>query len=249
MSVPMAVRCGLVVDFDELQGLESGRGQGARNGPRAAASSRRLAAMRHPRTRLAALVLPLLAFAACQSAPPIELRSGLRLAPAFDALNPSDIAILPIQDGTPERSFSPYAREMRRRMAQTLVERLYSPLGPDHVDRILAESAATITAPVDQTQLAMVAGRFQADAVLGVQVSRWDTSRIDQTDQVDFSAEVLMLASGSKEVLWTGRVEGRVKAGGAGPAPIGHEAKIQSAVEVFADSLARELPIRRLGTP
>lgn len=181
----------------------------------------------------------------CQSEPPVRMAASLRVAPELLTLRPADIAILPIEDGTLTRSFGPLEGRMRAALVKQLAERLYSPLDPSHVDRRLRDTGRLATgSPVDGTWLGSVRGSFGEDAVLGVRITQWDVSKIMDTRRVQFSAELLMLGSQTGATLWSGRVEGSVKAGGDGPAPLGREQRIESAADVVAGAIAPGLPNR-----
>lgn len=187
--------------------------------------------------------------AGCQSEPPVRMVASLRVAPELMTLRPADVAILPIEDGTLARSFGPLEGRLRAALVKQLAERLYSPLAPDHVDRRLRDTGRFATgSPLDAAWLGGVRSTFDEDAVLGVRVTQWDVSKIMDTRRVQFSAEILMLSSATGVTLWSGRVEGSVKAGGDGPAPLGREQRIESAADVVAAALAAELPVRVAGS-
>ncbi len=202
--------------------------------------------MRCLRPILACLLLGLVT--ACESEPPVRLAAALRASPELAVERPSDIAIPPIEDGTVARSFGPLEATMRGALVKQLAERMYSPLAPAHVDLRLRETGRLATgSPVDPNWLGGVRNTFGEDAVLGLRITQWDVSKIMDTRRVQFSAEVLMLGTKSGATLWSGRVEGSVKSGGEGPAPLGREQRIESAAQVVAEALARELPPRSPG--
>lgn len=199
--------------------------------------------MRSPSPFLACLLLGFVA--ACQSEPPLRVAAALRASPDLAVERPADIAILPIEDATVARSFGVLEGRMRQGLVTRLAERLYSPLAPQHVDQKLREAGKLATgSPVDAAWLGGVKGTCGEDAVLGVRITHWDVSKIMETRRVQFAAEVLMLGARSGALLWSGRIEGSAKSGGEGPAPLGREQRVESAVDVVADALARELPPR-----
>lgn len=200
------------------------------------------------RTANSTLSVLLLALCACQSQPARQISSGLRLTPAFDEVRPSQIAILPIEDGTPDRSFASHADTLRAEIERGLAERAYSPLAPGYVDtKLRAIGKYGTGSPLDAEWLGSVRNAFQEEAVLGVRVVDWDTRRVVETRRVEFSVDVLMLAAESGATLWSGRLEGNVKAGGEGASPLTRAQQIESAVEVLAEALVDELPIRSPG--
>lgn len=202
-----------------------------------------------PKLRSLAL-LPFVVLGACRSTMPSDLRRALVVSPSLAAQQPADIAVLPIQDGTPGRVLEPHYQVLRKQIAAALAKQLYSPLAPRHVDERLGGGAASAgagrieVAAVDASFVKGIAGRCDEDAVLGVRVTRWDEASIMENARVHVSAEVLMVGR-EGAVLWSGTVQGWVKSGGDGPAPIARQARTVSALQVFADSLIAELPQRR----
>jgi hypothetical protein len=199
--------------------------------------------MRSLRPLLACVLLGFVA--ACQSEPPLRVAAALRASPELGTERPIDIALLPVEDATVARSFGVLELRLRQALVKQLADRLYSPLAPEHVDRRLRETGKLATgSPVDPSWLGGVRGSFEEDAVLGVRITHWDVSKIMETRRVQFAVEVLMLGAKSGATLWSGRMEGSAKAGGEGPAPLGREQRIESAVDVVADALSAELPPR-----
>ncbi len=184
-----------------------------------------------------------LALTACQSAPPVVLKSGLEVTAALAALRPIDVAILPVEDATADKVVAPYLSGLRKKVSEALIVQRYSPLALDAVDRGLGKAGGS---PVDPAFLAQIAGRLGDNAVLGIRITRWDAAKIMQNGRVDFSAEVLMIGSKDKDVLWRGMVSGSVKAGGSGPSPLGESRRFESCAELFAQYLIAELPEREL---
>ncbi len=187
----------------------------------------------------------LLAFAltACQMAPPVVLDSDLKVTAALAELRPIDVAVLPVEDSSFDKSITPYLATMRKHISAALVVQRYSPLAIDAVDRGLADASGS---SVDQAFLNSVAGRFEEDAVLGIRVTRWDARKIMQNARIEFSAEVFMIATKDQQPLWSGMVSGSIKAGGDGPSPIGESRRFESTAALFAEALIAELPERQL---
>lgn len=193
-----------------------------------------------------AVLSVLLAAAACESQPAAVLTSGLQLTSGFAELQPSTIAILPIEDGTADGAFGAIAERMRTSMESELADRAYAPLAPRYVDdKLTAIGKAGTGSPVDTAWLGGVRNAFQEEAVLGIRVTSWDSRRVVESGRVQFRLQVLMLDSSTGAVLWSGPLEGSVKAGGEGPSPIARDQRIESAAAVLGVELVRKLPIRQ----
>lgn len=196
-----------------------------------------------------ALILGALGAASCQTpAPPV--RRSLQTSPELLTKSPADIAVLPVVDASRGGRLTRELREaLREDIAVALArERFYSPLNVEYVDRMMAEQAVSVDDPaiVDAAWLAKVAGKFGEDAVLGVRVTRWDDSKLMADARVRFALEITMVDAATGKVLLSGQLEGEVKAGGEGPAPLGRIARARAAVRELARVLARELPRRRV---
>jgi hypothetical protein len=191
-------------------------------------------------------VLGCLMGAACDTKPPADVQSSLSTSPDFHVANPTDIAVLPVEDSTPDRRAAPHLDTIRSELVLALVRQRYSPLAVRAVDGQFAAEAASIkkagvTAPAS---LQRVAGKFGEDAVLGVRVDSWDESSLSVDNELRFSSDVALLDSKSKKMLWSGHLNGRVKAGGFGPAPLDPEEKARSAAREFAAALIERMPRR-----
>jgi hypothetical protein len=183
---------------------------------------------------------------ACQAPPSVDLVSSPRASAQLELLRPVDIAVLPVEDATPERSFGDYEAVLRQRVAGALVSRRYTPLANTMVDEALSARGEIRTgSPVDAAYATKIAGAFEEDAVLGIKMVDWDVSSIMRDGRVGFAVEVLLVESEGHNVLWSGRLEGTAKSGGDGPAPVRREPRTISAVEVLADALVEQLPARR----
>lgn len=192
-----------------------------------------------------AVLISLLSFAACQTGPAIQVSSGLRLAPAFTAAPPSQIAILPVEDGTAGAALGDLAERLRTSFQRELALRAYSPIAPSYVDqRLEAVGKAGAGSPVDPTFVGALKGGFQEEALVGFRVLRWDDSRIVETRRAQFSLEVLMIGASTGETLWSGQIGGAVKAGGEGASPLTRARQIEAAIDEVARVLASELPVR-----
>lgn len=189
-------------------------------------------------------VVALVALCACVQRPPADVQSSVIAAPDLYTVNPADIAVMPVEDATPDRRVTPHLDLIRQEVAKSLVGRLYSPLTARAVDAQLATDPlrGTVT---DATLLGKVAGRFGEDAVLGLRITQWDESKIMATNRIQFSADVTMVDAKGKRTLWSGNFTGDVKAGGSGPAPLDRDEKVRSAAIGFAQELISRLPSRK----
>ncbi len=184
------------------------------------------------------------ALAACQTLPPAVLSRSLVATPELTTRQPRDIAVLPIQDATAGRVLTANLEHLRDEIARALARQAYSPLSAGHVDARIGREASSKGSAVDASHVRGLAPKCESDAVLGIRFSDWDESTLMDDARARFGAEVLMLATDGT-VLWSGRVEGSVKAGGEGPAPLTRAARSRAAVDVFARALIDELPPRR----
>lgn len=196
-----------------------------------------------------ALILGALGATSCRTpAPPI--RRSLQTSPELLTKSPADIAVLPVVDASRSGRLTPELREaLREEIAVALArERFYSPLSVDYVDRVMTKEAVSVDDPavVDAAWLAKVTGKFGEDAVLGLRITRWDDTKLMAEARVRFALELTMVDAATGKTLLSGRLEGEVKAGGEGPAPLTRVARARAAVHELARMLAREFPRRRL---
>jgi hypothetical protein len=198
------------------------------------------------RSFLAGLVLSLPAWlAACQTPlPPVH--SSLVTSPELLTSKAVDIAVLPIEDGTPDRRPEGVLGTIRDELASALVGRLYSPMATAKVDGVLAREASARRTATDTAGLLALSGKFGEDAILAVRLRRWDSSSLMSDARVKFEADVTLFDSRTNRVLMTGGLEGQVKSGGEGPAPLGIEARHQDAGVQFGRLVAQHIPRRQV---
>ncbi|MCC6670061.1 MAG: hypothetical protein IT458_03310 [Planctomycetes bacterium] len=182
---------------------------------------------------------------ACAMRPPAEVQAALSVSPDLAAQSPSDVAVMPVQDATTERRAQPYVEEIREELARTLVRRRYAPLAARLVDAALSgqPKAASVT---DVAVLSSHVGRFSEDAILGVRIQWWDETQIMATGRLRLTADVTMISSKDRKVLWSGSFSADVKAGGEGPAPLDRVERIRDASLRFSQQLGEQLPARRM---
>ncbi|MGE3171766.1 MAG: hypothetical protein AB7O97_04015 [Planctomycetota bacterium] len=196
--------------------------------------------------RSIAVPLMLLLFAGCKTLPPVTTTPSFVTYPALATHNPADIAVLPIEDGTPDRTAARHLEFMRQVVQRRLPERLYSPLTSTHVDAALMRNGP---GPGETTMtpayLKRVAGKATEDALLAVRVDLWDESRLLSDKRVEFRIEAALMANDG-ELLWSGNLAGTAKAGGLGPAPRDVDAMARSCAELaltdVLNHLSRRLP-------
>lgn len=191
------------------------------------------------------VVLAVLALPACQSISP-HVTSTLVSTSELLNQKPSDIAILPIEDATLDGRIRPWRATLRDALALGLVSRLYAPLNTDKVDAVLQAEATTPRngTAVDAGYLTGLAGKFGEDALLAVRFTRWDESSLMLNARLRFACDLTMVHARSGRTLWSGGIEGDVKSGGYGPAPLSPEARAEDAARQVALEIAGRLPKR-----
>ena len=203
--------------------------------------------MKQPGKTAAFPLILFLGLSACAT-PMSGVRSALIQSPDLHRLSPADIAVLPIEDRTSDKKVSRLLAYMREEINRALPLRKYSPISIRTVDAAFGDSL-----PVDGSSLIQEAvlkklcGRADEDAVLAVQINRWDESSLLSSAIVRFAAEVTLLSSKEGLALWSGDLQGQVKAGGQKPAPRGPSARARAAAKEFVAQLIDRLPRRRTG--
>src|SRR5690606_37614870 len=123
-------------------------------------------------------LLPSLALvvAACVPLPPAAVNSSLQASDALVAVNPSNIAVVPVEDATPGGSARDVLETFRQEVYAALVQRRYAPLSSRVVDPVVREhGAAVANASMTRPEvLARVAGHLNEDAVLAIRITEWD---------------------------------------------------------------------------
>ncbi len=131
--------------------------------------------------RTLVLTLAALAAAACGTPRAPQPLTQYRLAEAFDARRPADVAVLPVVGTLPPGTAEVLREAVRRRL-----------LGLRY-------------APVRFQEVAARPAEFRpggANAVLEVSVSRWDDAALYGTGSLGFSGEVRLYGAGSAEPLY-----------------------------------------------
>jgi hypothetical protein len=185
---------------------------------------------------------------ACATAEPIVVQATLSPTPALAALRPSDIAVLPVEDGTPDAAAAEQLGSLREEIMRQLVRRGYVPLTGLTVDLALkSQRAADASARRDSilapASMQKVAGKCGENAVFGLRVEQWDDSRLMSAERVRFRFQAVMMASDG-QLLWSGSLQGEVKAGGAGAAPRDRGSMARSCGLLAIGELLQRLPER-----
>ena len=181
---------------------------------------------------------------ACHMAPPMQVQSSFETSPALQERNPSDIAVLKVEDGTTDLAATPYLDFMRQSLARQLPNRSYAPLSNRAVDAALRETRPKAGETVlARPFLERAAGQSSAEAVLALRVDRWDESRLLSDKRVSFEFQTALVANDG-ELLWSGSSIGWVKAGGSGPAPLDATLMARSCAEVALAELLSHLKRR-----
>ncbi|MBK8978901.1 MAG: hypothetical protein IPM29_23625 [Planctomycetes bacterium] len=189
-----------------------------------------------------------LALSGCQTGQPAQIRASIQVAPLFQSRAPADLAILPVEDATPERGFAELEPLFRDELSRQLAQRLYTPLAPGYVNDVLAQGGtADRGSPTEVAWLTTLRSRFQEDAILGLRVTRWDvTDLMLSKPKVEFAIELLMLDTETGAELCFGSFEGSLKPGGQGAAEIGRASRTRQSIETLAALLAQQIPERRV---
>jgi hypothetical protein len=204
--------------------------------------SRGSSSLRH---RLIA-VLGLSLLAACQTPEPIKVTGNFTSAPALAARSPSDIAVLPVENGTADGAVQRHLVFLRQEIMRQLPDRLYAPLTATSVDAALRGAAGVPSGSmlVPATLQAM-AKQAPGDGVLAVRVGRWDEARLLADRYLVFQFQAVLMA-GDGTQMWSGTIDGEVKAGGAGPAPLDRDGMARSCGELAVREMLLQLPLRQV---
>lgn len=185
----------------------------------------------------------LLSLAGCRQIEPIRVDGEFVTSPRFVTASPSIVSLLPIEDGTEDGAAARHVTMMRQEINRQLPERLYSPTRQQWVDASLRGAAPIGESIMAPGRLAEFARAGKDDAVLAVRVGKWDESTLMSDHRVRFAFDAAMVGKDGTQ-LWSGHIEGSVKAGGVGAAPLGREASARSCIELAVRQLMLRLPDR-----
>jgi len=186
----------------------------------------------------------LLALGACATRPNIDVTPSVSPPnPLLNAERPVDIAVLPIHDNSMRQSASWLVEDMREAAERALPEQRYTPLGTQWVDQRLV--SAPVPASLRQpSAIAQLRGRFEEDAILAIMVNQWDESDLMRSARVHFDLEAALIGGDGGQTLWSGRVQGSIKAGADGPAPLDRRERARDVARRAIEELIRNIPPR-----
>ena len=185
----------------------------------------------------------LLLLAGCKTPNPVDVDATFVTTSEFTTQSPSILSLLPIEDGTNDGTVGRHLTYMRQEINRQLPDRLYAPTRQTWVDASLRGAVPAGESILTPATLAGLARSGKDDAVLAVRVAEWDESALMSTRKVRFQFEAAMVSADGTP-LWSGTIQGRVKAGGAGAAPLGRDASARSCVELAVHELLLRLPDR-----
>ena len=194
-------------------------------------------------------IRPILATAlllgACQTPPPIVVTAQFAPSAALATRTIENVAVLPVEDGTSNGGAAKVLTLMRQEVERRLVDRLYSPLATREVDNGLRAAPATASGDsiMVPATLQKLAGHAHEDAVFAMRVDKWDEGVLQVQNKVWFQFQAVMVGSDGVQ-LWSGTIQGEVKAGGTNPAPFDRDGKARSCAELAVREMMLQLPRR-----
>ncbi|MBL8858585.1 MAG: hypothetical protein JNL28_08785 [Planctomycetes bacterium] len=174
-------------------------------------------------------IVSVFALGACHTTPtPVGI--GIRGTNATKIMerSPIDIAVLPVVTNGDKRIPS---NVLRAAIQQGLVERRYSPLALEYVDRNVTEASYT-------------PGASQEHAVCTIQVESWDASLWDTHNVLTIAMNVKIDDAASGANLWTGSVNQRFEFGQAIESLPTQTQRVQRACDILAAEMLQKLPLR-----
>jgi hypothetical protein len=181
------------------------------------------------RSVFSALGVACLLLAGCQSTPPpagigVEAKGLAKL----NEKNPVDVAIAPVRNMAGK---DVPAAELRTCFHKGLVARRYSPLALAFVDRNVVDAAYTPGASNEQ-------------AVMTIDIEKWDTSIWKTHNAINTRMVVRMLDASSGQELWSGRVDQRFDFGRAVDNMPTETSRMHYACDQIAAAILEKLPAR-----
>lgn len=197
--------------------------------------------------RLAALTFLAFAAAACQTPDPVVVNASFVATPQFSGRSPSNVAVLPVEDGTGDGSVQRHLVFLRQEVMRQLKDRLFTALTATYVDAALSgvpRPAAGDSIMVPAT-LQKLAGHAAEDAVFALRVDKWDEGRLSIDRKLWFQFQASMMGSDGVP-LWSGTIQGEVKAGGVGASPRDRDSMARSCAELAIQEMVNRLPRRTM---
>ncbi|MBX3463920.1 MAG: hypothetical protein KF830_12180 [Planctomycetes bacterium] len=191
------------------------------------------------------LVLLLVLTGACQTTEPVLVEATFAPTPAFATHSPADVAVLPVEDGTPDGVVQRHLVFLRQELMRQLPDRLFSPLSPNVVDAGLrsAPAAPAGESILGQAALQRLVGHSGEDAAFALRIERWDESKLLVDRRLRFQFQAVLVARDG-QVLWSGTLRGEAKAGGLGAAPRDRDGMARSCGELAIREMLQRLPQR-----
>ena len=185
------------------------------------------------RTALSILSLSIV-LAACQNTPtPVGIGTRGEGATRIMERAPIDIAVLPVVNNA--GALVP-TNVLRESFQQGLVDRRYSPLSLEYVDRNVTEASYN-------------PGSSQEQAVCTIQVDRWDTNYWKTHNALVAGLSVTITDALNGDTLWKGTVEQRFDLGPHIENLPTETMRIQKTCEILAAEVLQKLPLREPRRP
>jgi hypothetical protein len=178
----------------------------------------------------AALVL----LPACETTPtPVGIGTRGEGAVKIMEAAPIDIAVLPVVNNAGK---DVPAKVLRGSFQQGLVERHYSPLALEYVDRHISEASYS-------------PGASQEQAVCTIEIATWDMSLWEMHNALKVGLVVRIVDASSGAELWKGSVDQRFDLGREIENLPTETQRIQRACDILATEVLQKLPIRHARSP
>lgn len=176
-----------------------------------------------------ALAASVFTFASCGSTPPVR-GIGVESHATVDlsTKSPLEIAVVPVVN---EAGKDVPTSMLRSSFQHALVQRRYSPLSNEFVDKHVVDAGYNPGASDEQ-------------AVLEIKVLRWDASQLETRHMVSARVEVRMIDAAGGSDLWTGKVDQRFEFGPEIERLPNDAARNNAICERVAADILENLPVR-----
>lgn len=197
----------------------------------------------------ASLAVGLLLTAGCKTVEPVTVYASFTTSPALAVAAPSNIAVLPVENGTGNPATDRHLVFLRQELGRQMVTRYYAAPQAQWVDASLREleaaapKPASVLDPTWLSQAAAAAAVRDDDAVFALRIDRWDESQLLINRRVFFQFQAALVGKEGRQ-LWYGTLSGDIKAGGAGAAPRDREYMARSCLDLAIRELLLRLPER-----
>lgn len=190
-----------------------------------------------------AVTLGLLLLSGCQAVNPVQVDASFVATPEFAANCPTVLGVLPIEDGTATASVARHLTFLRQEVNRRLVDRGYSSTTENWVDASQIGAAPAGESILTPGRLSSLAKQSRDDGVLAIRIEKWDEGTLMADRRIYFQIGAAMVA-GDGTQLWSGSIQGSVKAGGVGASPLGRNASARNCAEMAVRELLLRLPDR-----